>query len=77
MDFNKIIDERVMDFNKIVDERSRTYHWKDGSKFTVKEVTGLHVRPSGSHRLETKSGAKFIIAAEWIAIEIEAVRWTL
>ncbi len=57
-------------------ERSRTYIFAAG-KFTVENVARICVRPSGSHRLETKDGRKFIVAAGWIVIEVVAEEWSL
>lgn len=56
-------------------EKSRTYRFADGS-VTVANVTRVCVRPSGSHRLETADGKKFIVAAGWLAIEVVADDWS-
>lgn len=56
-------------------EKSRTYQFAEGV-VTVRDVARVAVRPSGSHRLETKDGRKFIIAAGWLAIEIDAAEWS-
>ncbi len=58
-------------------ERKRTYHYADGGKMEIFNVVALCVRPSGSHRLETKDGRKWIIAAGWMAIELDMDEWTL
>ena len=62
-------------FTKIVGERSRTYHFPNGATFTVKNVTGLCVRPT-NHRLETICGRRVIVPGKFIAIEIEADNWS-
>lgn len=56
-------------------ERSRTYHYADHSR-TIKDVVAVCVRPSGSHRLETKDGHKWIVQPGWEAIEIDVDAWT-
>jgi hypothetical protein len=56
-------------------ERSRTYHFQ-GHKLTVLDVVAVCVRPSGTHRLETADGRKWIVAAGWNAIEIDVDEWT-
>ncbi len=66
-----------MKFTPITGEDSRTYHFPGGNQLTIPNVTGLYVRPSGSHRLETKSGGKYIVAAGWLAIEVVAPAWSV
>jgi hypothetical protein len=61
-------------FTPVVGERSRTYIFEK-SNLTINSVVKLCVRPSGNHRLETSTGEKFIIAAGWIAIKIDAEKW--
>lgn len=62
-------------FQAITGEHRRTYTFPGGT-VTVENVVKLCVRPSGSHRLQTKYGRKFIIAAGWLAIEVVAERWS-
>lgn len=57
-------------------ERSRTYRYSDGCALRIENVALICVRPSGSHRLETKDGKKWIIPPGWIAIEIDTDEWT-
>ena len=57
-------------------EGFRTYHYADGSTFTVYGVSALLVRPSGTHRLETVKGEKIIVLPGFIAITIEASAWS-
>jgi hypothetical protein len=56
-------------------EAKRTYHYADGSKFTVKNVAAICIRPSGSNRLEA-DGKKYIILPGFIAVEFESSDWT-
>jgi hypothetical protein len=58
-------------------EQSRRYHFAGGATFTVPNVARIAVRPSGTHRLETTDGKKYIIPGEWIAIEVVAEKWSL
>lgn len=64
------------DFQEIKNEDRRTYIYPDG-QFTVEGVVRLLVRPSGTHRLETADGRKFIVAAGWLAIEVVAKDWSV
>lgn len=57
-------------------EKSRTYIFPTGT-VRVESVARICVRPSGGHRLETSDGRKFIVSAGWLAIEIEAEKWSL
>ena len=68
-----------MDFIELTGEAARIYVFrvgKDTAEFRVEGVTRICVRPSGTHRLETASGRKFIIPAGWIALEIVAAEWS-
>ncbi len=56
-------------------ERRRTYHFP-GGKISVENVTAICVRPSGTHRLETSDGKKYIIPAGWMAVELDMDAWT-
>lgn len=64
-----------LSWTTLVGEKSRTYHFADGSKFTVENATHLAVRPT-NHRLQTADGKKFVIPGKFIAIEIDAQDWT-
>lgn len=66
-----------LEFETVSKETSRVYHFPDRSTFAVFHVCKINVRPNGTHRLETTSGAKYIIRAGWVAIEIEAEFWSL
>ena len=57
-------------------EKSRTYTFPGNQTFTVKNVARICVRPSGSHRLEDSDGCKYIIPSGWIAIKVEADKWS-
>jgi hypothetical protein len=68
--------EAIGEFKEItVPEKSRTYVFPSG-KVTVVDVSKVCVRPSGSHRLETASGEKYIIPSGWIAMKIDAEEWS-
>lgn len=56
-------------------ERKRTYHFP-GRSLTVENVSAICVRPSGTHRLETADGKKFIVAPGWLMIELDMDAWT-
>lgn len=57
-------------------ERKRIYIFPGGDRVEFVHVTGLEVRPSGRHRVETADGQKAIVAAHWLAIEIDVDAWT-
>lgn len=63
-----------LEFIEIKGERSRVYTFP-GQTVRVENVVKLCVRPSGTHRLETASGQKFIIAPSWLSIAIDADAW--
>ncbi len=56
-------------------ERTREYLFPLGA-VKVANVKRVCVRPSGSHRLETESGEKLIVAAGWLAIKIDCDEWS-
>lgn len=58
-------------------ERKRIYHYPSGETIEVKNVTHLLIRPSGTHRLMTANGRKWIITPGWLAIELDMDEWTL
>lgn len=55
-------------------EQTRTYHFPDAS-ITVERVIRFAVS-STTHRLETSDGKKWIIPNGFVAIEVEATRWS-
>lgn len=57
-------------------ELTRTYHYPDGSKFSIQGVAAICIRPSGSNRIETSDGKKFIVLPGFIAVEIDTAEWT-
>jgi hypothetical protein len=68
---------KELQFQEITEgEKSRTYHFANGD-FTVANLARICVRPSGTHRLETADGKKYIVPAGWLAIEVVAERWSL
>lgn len=56
-------------------EKSRTYYFPSG-KLTIENVVAVCVRPSGTHRVETADGRKWIIPPTWIGIELDVTDWT-
>ena len=60
----------------LIDELSRTYLFPNGEEVTIDGVNAISVRPSGTHRLETTDGYKFIVNSGWLAIRIEADTWS-
>ncbi len=60
-----------------VPERSRIYHFGDHKTIELKDVTHFLCRPSGTHRLMTADGRKWIISPGWHAIELDVDTWTL
>ncbi len=61
-------------------ERSRTYYHANflGGKLTIHFVTHFLSRPSGTHRLQTNDGKKWIVdPAKGFAIELDVDAWTL
>ncbi len=61
-------------------ERERVYHHANfpGGRIALKNVTHLLVRDSGTHRLKTADGKKWIVdPAKGIAIELDVDDWTL
>ena len=51
-------------------ERKRTYHFP-GHTITIENVVTVCVRLSGTHRLESADGRKWIINPGWSAIELD------
>lgn len=43
---------------------------------TLTNVVAVGVRPSGTHRVETGDGKKWIIPGGWLAIELDMDEWT-
>ena len=70
------IDMDELKFQAVTGEKSRTYTFPDGI-VRIEGVSKLCVRDSGSHRIETADGKKYIVAAGWIAIQVEADAWSL
>lgn len=65
-----------LSFTDLNHEESRTY-WFASGHFKIEGVRRICVRPSGSHRLETEDGRRFIVPAGWIALQIVAPKWEL
>lgn len=57
-----------------VSEKSRKYIFPSG-EVEIKDVTGVCVRPSGTHRINAKDG-KYIVQPGWIAIKLDIDNWT-
>lgn len=64
-----------MNFQEVKGERSRTYVFADG-ELTITNVVRLHVRPTGTHRIETAAGEKLIVRCGWHAIKIDCDEWS-
>jgi hypothetical protein len=62
-------------FQTVTGEKSRTYFFP-GGPLRIESVVKLCVRDSGTHRIETADGKKYIVASGWSAIEIEADAWS-
>jgi hypothetical protein len=58
-----------------VNEKQRTYHYLNGAKIILKNVTEVIVSASGNHRVKA-DGKLWIIATGWIAVEIDEKEWT-
>ncbi len=62
------------DWRDITNETERTYHFPDGSKFTIKEPEAVAFKPpykewaGGSHRIVDKEMVCYFIPAGWVAI---------
>ena len=62
------------DWKDIYSESQRTYHFPDGSTFTIEEPEAIAYKPpfknwaGGSHRVVDKKGTAFFIPQGWIAI---------
>ena len=66
----------MLEFKEVTyPEKSRTYRFPSGN-VTVDNVVRVCARTSGSHRLETKDGSKVIIPSGFLAIQIEAKKWS-
>jgi hypothetical protein len=55
----------------VSDEVCRTYHYRDGAKYTVMNPLKLNVKQKSngdSHRVQAKDGVGHYIAPGWIAL---------
>jgi len=52
-------------------ERERVYDYGDGRTVTLRNVTELVVRKSGTHRITTADGKLHVIDKGWVAIHID------
>lgn len=59
---------KLMNRYDISSEQSRTYHYADGTKFTIEDEAWLYISERGSHRVQTVSGEVFYPRADWIAL---------
>lgn len=57
-------------------EKLRVYHFPNGEKLELANVTKLEVRTSGKHRIETADGRKLFVSPGWLWIEIDTEKWT-
>jgi hypothetical protein len=58
-----------------VNEQSRTYVFPAGA-ITIKQVKSINVSKSGTHRINTVDGKKYIVPTGWLYIEFDAPEWT-
>lgn len=57
-------------------ESKRTYHYSDGTKLQLCDVTHF-LNSNSTHRLKTKDGKLWIVEKKFIAIEIDVSEFTL
>lgn len=70
--------ENTMEFDwKTIDapERARTYIFPTG-ELRIENVSRLCVRSSGTHRIETTNGNKYIVPTGWLGIKLEMEAWS-
>lgn len=60
---------------KEVNEQARTYVFASG-EVRIEGVARVCVRASGTHRIETNDGTKYIVPSGWLAIRLEVDKWT-
>lgn len=73
---SELVEEELPDFASIdPPEESRTYIFPTG-QVTIRNVCALLVRPSGTHRIDTSDGLKYIIPTGWLAIKFKAEKWS-
>lgn len=63
------------DFTK-VKMQNRVYLFPNGDEVLVRDVVSVNVSKTGTHRLNTSGGQKWIIPPKWIAINFDAEDWT-
>jgi hypothetical protein len=56
-------------------ERKRTYIFPTND-LEISDVLRICIRPSGSHRIETADGLKYIVNPGWLAIVLDTDDWT-
>lgn len=59
-----------------INEQSRTYVFAQG-EYTIDKPLRIHVRPSGTHRVEDAQGVKHIVPTGWLGIRFTAANWSL
>ena len=59
-----------------VEEQTRTYLFSNKATVTLRNIVRIAVSDT-THRLESKDGSKYIIPNGWIAIKIDAKKWSL
>ena len=57
-------------------ERWRRYQFGNGITKEIRDVVKLAVSDSGNHYLEDAKGRKYIIAPDWLTIEIDVDDWS-
>jgi hypothetical protein len=57
-------------------EKKRIYHYSDGSKFEIENVTHF-LNSNSTHRLQTEDGRLWIIEKKFIVVELLLEKFTL
>lgn len=57
-------------------EQKRIYHYADGSKFELDNVTHF-LNSQSTHRLQTEDGRFWIVEKKFVAIELHMMKFTL
>ena len=58
-----------------IKEQNRTYTFPNGT-VEIENIISINVSKSGTHRLNSKDGKKYIVPSGWICIEFNAEDWT-
>jgi hypothetical protein len=52
-------------------EETRTYHFPDGSTYTVDKPSKIYIKESGSHKIIDKNGLNHYVRPGWNAFTFE------